>query len=266
LENTACKASIEREDHGGENSTEILLLIPNPPSPLLTHTTPLPDQNDESLRKWKESLGLGSGQTISDPNDPRKVILLSLGLEVEGRPDIIIDLTQTGALESLNKKPFTIKEGATFRMKARFRVQHDILSGMKYVQVVSRMGVKQKMQEMIVSSRVLMGCGLALLLCANFYARALTRPTPPTSPNTRRSVRINIFHKDSIQQADIYSSRARVRALRHDRPWPLRGLLDVHRRRQERVPEVQVVVRHQEGLVSSTRVMNSISRAARIMT
>lgn len=79
------------------------------------------------------------------------MILLSLGLEVEGRPDIIIDLTQAGALESLNKKPFTIKEGATFRMKARFRVQHDILSGMKYVQVVSRMGVKQKMQEMIVS-------------------------------------------------------------------------------------------------------------------
>lgn len=110
------------------------------------------DQNDESLRKWKESLGLGSGNTISDPNDPRKVILLSLGLEVEGRSDIVIDLTQSGALETLNKKPFTIKEGATFRMKARFRVQHDILSGMKYVQVVSRMGVKQKMQEMIVST------------------------------------------------------------------------------------------------------------------
>lgn len=116
---------------------------------LATHT--LADQNDESLRKWKESLGLGSGESISDPKDSRKVILLSLGLEVEGRPDIVIDLTQAGALETLNKKPFTIKEGATFRMKARFRVQHDILSGMKYVQVVSRMGVKQKMQEMIVS-------------------------------------------------------------------------------------------------------------------
>jgi hypothetical protein len=78
------------------------------------------------------------------------VILLSLGLEVEGRPDIVIDLTQKGALDTLNKKPFTIKEGATFRMKARFRVQHEILSGMKYVQVVSRMGAKTKMQEMIV--------------------------------------------------------------------------------------------------------------------
>jgi len=91
------------------------------------------------------------------------VILLSLGLEVEGRSDIVIDLTQSGALESLNKKPFTIKEGATFRMKARFRVQHDILSGMKYVQVVSRMGVKQKMQEMIVCSVF-----LNALLCTAF--------------------------------------------------------------------------------------------------
>ncbi|KAF2861837.1 E set domain-containing protein [Piedraia hortae CBS 480.64] len=107
------------------------------------------DQNDESLRKWKASLGIGSGTSISDPNDPRKVIIYSLGLEVDGRPDIIIDLTKPGALDTLNKQPFTIKEGATFRMKARFKVQHQILSGLKYVQVVSRMGVKNKMQEMI---------------------------------------------------------------------------------------------------------------------
>jgi hypothetical protein len=175
--------------------------IPNHPATnpsILTHSIPYhpyshpppTDQNDESLRKWKESLGLGSGNTISDPNDPRKVILLSLGLEVEGRSDIIIDLTQTGALDSLNKKPFTIKEGATFRMKARFRVQHDILSGMKYVQVVSRMGVKQKMQEMIVCSCSFM---CYLFWYTGFYAdptnhRAPTRPTPPTSLSTRRSV------------------------------------------------------------------------------
>ncbi|KAF2459040.1 immunoglobulin E-set [Lineolata rhizophorae] len=107
------------------------------------------DQNDESLRKWKESLGIGSGKDISDPNDPRKVIILSLGLEVDGRPDIIVDLTSPGALESLKDKPFTIKEGATFRMKAQFKVQHQVLAGMKYVQVVKRMGVSNKSQEMI---------------------------------------------------------------------------------------------------------------------
>jgi len=107
------------------------------------------DQNDESLRKWKESLGLGTGNTISDPNDPRKVIIFSLGLEIEGRPDVVIDLNTKNALAELKEKPFTIKEGATFRMKARFKVQHQILSGLKYVQVVKRMGVSNKMQEMI---------------------------------------------------------------------------------------------------------------------
>ncbi|KAK7538108.1 immunoglobulin E-set [Phyllosticta citribraziliensis] len=107
------------------------------------------NQNDESLRKWKESLGIGSGNTISDPNDPRTVIILSLGLEVEGRPDIVIDLSAPGAVDHLKEKPFTIKEGAQFRMKVTFKVQHHILSGLKYLQVIKRMGVSQKTQEMI---------------------------------------------------------------------------------------------------------------------
>jgi|TARA_R110002003_G_scaffold96_31_gene7691 Rho GDP-dissociation inhibitor len=110
------------------------------------------DQNDESLQKWKASLGLGQGKDISDPNDPRKCIILSLGLEVEGRPDIIIDLRSPGAVDALQSKPFTIKEGATFRMKAQFKVQHEILAGLKYLQVVRRMGVSNKMQEMMVGS------------------------------------------------------------------------------------------------------------------
>lgn len=119
--------------------------------PQLTSTAT--DQNDESLQKWKASLGLGQGKDISDPNDPRKCIILSLGLEVEGRPDIIIDLRAPGALEALESKPFTIKEGARFRMKAQFKVQHEILAGLKYLQKVTRMGVSDKLQEMMVGRR-----------------------------------------------------------------------------------------------------------------
>ncbi|KAI9662675.1 MAG: hypothetical protein M1831_002718 [Alyxoria varia] len=107
------------------------------------------DQEDESLNRWKASLGLGQGSSVADPNDPRKVVMLSLGLEVEGRGDMIIDLKSQGAVEKLKEKPFTIKEGATFRMKVCFKVQHQILSGMKYVQVVKRMGMSNKSQEMI---------------------------------------------------------------------------------------------------------------------
>lgn len=34
-------------------------------------------------------------------------------------------------------------------MKVTFKVQHHILSGLKYLQVIKRMGVSQKTQEMI---------------------------------------------------------------------------------------------------------------------
>ncbi|KAF1816815.1 E set domain-containing protein [Eremomyces bilateralis CBS 781.70] len=107
------------------------------------------DEDDPAMRKWKESLGLGTGTDLSDPKDPRTVIIFSLGLEVEGRPDIIINLTEPKALENLKNKPFVIKEGATFRMKVRFKVQHQILSGLKYVQVVKKVGVSNKLEEMI---------------------------------------------------------------------------------------------------------------------
>ena len=47
------------------------------------HETPsdaLSDQNDESLNRWKASLGLGTGKDISDPNDPRLCVIKSLAL------------------------------------------------------------------------------------------------------------------------------------------------------------------------------------------
>ncbi|KAF2672412.1 rho-gdp dissociation inhibitor [Microthyrium microscopicum] len=107
------------------------------------------DADDDAMRRWKESLGVGSGNSLADPNDKRTCIILSLGLEVEGRPDITLDLSHPGQLEALKDKPFTIKEGATYSMKVKFRVQHQILSGLKYLQMVKRMGVGAKNQEMI---------------------------------------------------------------------------------------------------------------------
>lgn len=63
-----------------------------------------------------------------------------------------IDLTAPGSVEALKSKPFTIKEGAKFRMKATFVVQHDVLSGLKYLQVTKRKGIRvAKNEEMIVS-------------------------------------------------------------------------------------------------------------------
>lgn len=109
------------------------------------------DQNDESLNRWKASLGISSSPPIGvDPNDQRRCVIKALALEVEDRSDITIDLTAPGAVEALKTKPFTIKEGAQFRMKANFVVQHDVLSGLKYLQVTKRKGIRvAKNEEMI---------------------------------------------------------------------------------------------------------------------
>jgi Rho GDP-dissociation inhibitor len=112
------------------------------------------DAEDESLQRYKQSLGLGGGKDLSDPNDPRVCIIQSLTMESPGRDPVVIDLTTPGSLDTLKKNPFKIKEGATFTMSATFKVQHEILSGLHYVQVIKRSGIRiphGKTDEMIVS-------------------------------------------------------------------------------------------------------------------
>jgi len=114
---------------------------------------PSADANDESLQRYKQSLGLGQGQDLSDPNDPRVCIILALTMESPGREPVKIDLSQPGSEASLKDNPFKIKESAKFTMVATFKVQHEILSGLHYVQVVKRKGIRvSKDSEMIVGS------------------------------------------------------------------------------------------------------------------
>lgn len=108
------------------------------------------DAGDESLQRYKASLGLATGPTISDPSDPRQCIILSLTMDTEGRDPVTIDLSKKGAETTLKDKPFKIKEGSKFTMIAKFKVQHEVLSGLQYVQVVKRKGIRvSKDQEMI---------------------------------------------------------------------------------------------------------------------
>ncbi|APA13016.1 hypothetical protein sscle_10g077860 [Sclerotinia sclerotiorum 1980 UF-70] len=109
------------------------------------------DAEDESLQRYKESLGLGGGgKDLSDPNDPRDCIILTLEMNSEGRPPVKLELSTPDALNTLKDHPFKIKEGSKFNLTATFKVQHNVLSGLQYVQVIKRKGIRiDKLQEMI---------------------------------------------------------------------------------------------------------------------
>ncbi|WVQ95018.1 hypothetical protein IAU59_002110 [Kwoniella sp. CBS 9459] len=109
------------------------------------------DQEDESLQRWKASLGLG---TAGGSGGSKKVILKTLFLQSPTLPkQITIDLTQSPAeLAKLKKEPLTIKEGVEYSVGITFTVENEIVSGLKYLQVVKRAGLTVDKTEAMLGS------------------------------------------------------------------------------------------------------------------
>ncbi|XP_033017899.1 rho GDP-dissociation inhibitor 2 [Lacerta agilis] len=105
------------------------------------------DKDDESLAKYKKSL-LGDGPVVADPT-VANVTVTRLTLVCNSAPGpITMDLT--GDLEALKKQTFVIKEGSEYCAKIHFKVNREIVSGLKYVQHTYRTGVKvDKVQFMV---------------------------------------------------------------------------------------------------------------------
>ncbi|KAI6035252.1 immunoglobulin E-set [Pisolithus orientalis] len=104
------------------------------------------DAEDESLARWKASLGITSGATSRDTSGP-KVTVLTLELNSptlpHGKKPII-------NYQSLRSSSVTIKEGVEFNVRITFKVNHSIISGVRYIQVVKRAGLKvEKMEQML---------------------------------------------------------------------------------------------------------------------
>jgi len=108
------------------------------------------DQEDESLRKYKEAL-LGNAITESivvEPSNPKRVLVKKLVLVSEGQTEKVLDLS--GDISQLKSTVFTIKEGVQYRIRIEFYVQHEIVTGLKYVQKTSRKGIQvDKMTHMV---------------------------------------------------------------------------------------------------------------------
>ncbi|KAF5388138.1 hypothetical protein D9615_000264 [Tricholomella constricta] len=110
------------------------------------------DAEDESLARWKASLGIVPGAAAGDTNGP-KVTILTLELDSPTLPagkKIVFDLKDTARLADTKKNPIVIKEGVEYNVRITFKVNHSIISGVRYIQVVKRAGVKvDKLEQML---------------------------------------------------------------------------------------------------------------------
>ncbi|KAF9008912.1 immunoglobulin E-set [Cyathus striatus] len=110
------------------------------------------DAGDESLARWKASLGIIPGVDSEDKSKP-KVTVLTLELASPTLPpgkQIVFNLNDTARLADTKKNPIIIKEGVEYNVRITFKVNHSIISGVRYIQVVKRAGVKvDKLEQML---------------------------------------------------------------------------------------------------------------------
>ncbi|EDQ89703.1 uncharacterized protein MONBRDRAFT_32357 [Monosiga brevicollis MX1] len=96
------------------------------------------DKDDEALNRWKAKLLEGVDQSAGS-GDPRRVIVEKMTF-VSAEKEMELDLT--GDLASIKAQSFTIKEGVQFRLKIDFRVQHEVVAGLRYTDGVYRKALR----------------------------------------------------------------------------------------------------------------------------
>ena len=111
------------------------------------------DSEDESLRRYKEALlGSAAHGDVGDPTDPRKLILaqfmISFDPSQQGMTDLVYPLDSAG-IERLAREGISMKEGARFKFRISFRVQHEIVVGIKFIKTVSKMLFTERDELMI---------------------------------------------------------------------------------------------------------------------
>ncbi|NXV23255.1 GDIR3 inhibitor, partial [Cepphus grylle] len=119
-----------------EEDADVALAYKTPEKKSLREIQEL-DPGDESLRKYKQAL-LGAIPAAVDASVPNvQVTRLTLMCEQAPGP-ITMDLT--GDLEVLRGRAFVLKEGVDYRVKVSFKVNREIVCGLRCLHLTYRRG------------------------------------------------------------------------------------------------------------------------------
>ncbi|XP_065826803.1 rho GDP-dissociation inhibitor 1-like [Oscarella lobularis] len=96
------------------------------------------DADDESLVRYKQALLGGTGEAPKERSGPNVVVEKLSMLPVDGEPK---SMDLTGDLSKLKSDPIVIKEGCSYKIEIQFKVNYEIVAGLRYHQKTTRKGI-----------------------------------------------------------------------------------------------------------------------------
>jgi len=112
------------------------------------------NETDPSMKKYYQNL-LGDTKEIYSPkDDPRIVVVTELRITHELKPgnDDVFQLSTEADQKKMKDKPFTLVEGENYKLTVSFRVQHNIVAGLKIENKVTRMSIKVDEDTLVLGS------------------------------------------------------------------------------------------------------------------
>ncbi|KAF0984734.1 hypothetical protein FDP41_000633 [Naegleria fowleri] len=112
------------------------------------------DTEDESLRKYKEQLLGAAAKGVPKTDDPRRVVVETFGLKFPDgeHPDIIREVDTPEKVTKLENEPINIKEGVKYQFVVTYRVQHDIVPALHFVNTIKKTMVTVDQQNTMMGS------------------------------------------------------------------------------------------------------------------
>ena len=96
------------------------------------NNNPPQEVEDESLKKWRDSILKNADDPRANPaDDPRRVILKEFSVVIQDGPTHVYDLSSQEELNKLKNEPYFLKEGCTFHYELSFYVHHELAIGLK---------------------------------------------------------------------------------------------------------------------------------------
>jgi len=99
------------------------------------------EKNDPAMIAYLKQLGIDPNY-VPPKDDPRRVVIneFAVVFKDSSRPEHVLKFNKPEDLLEAKKKPIVVKEGAEFKIRISFRVQHNVVLGLKIINTVSKLG------------------------------------------------------------------------------------------------------------------------------